>query len=140
MRVPERLLEVVLGDGKNYQMVPHVSKLNRAKNLSETVMLGGGGSHPGGTMLLDGGSVEKPMLGRYQVEKELGFGTKDPEPGQDPVAATSGDEGWAGSTEHEGRAGSGEEPGRASPGGPGPARPADHDRTHDRTHDHGDHP
>nr|WP_205964333.1 serine/threonine-protein kinase [Ramlibacter agri] len=50
------------------------SKLTRAKNLSETVILGGGGSHPGGTMLLDGGAVEKPMLGRYQVEKELGKG------------------------------------------------------------------
>ncbi|MGV3492558.1 MAG: CHASE2 domain-containing serine/threonine-protein kinase [Ramlibacter sp.] len=50
------------------------SKLHRAKNLSETVILGGGGSHPGGTLLLDGGAVEKPMLGRYQVEKELGKG------------------------------------------------------------------
>jgi serine/threonine-protein kinase len=50
------------------------AKLNRAKNLSETVILGGGGAHPGGTMLLDGGGVEKPMLGRYQVEKELGKG------------------------------------------------------------------
>ncbi len=50
------------------------SKLNRAKNLSETVILGGGSTHPGGTMLLDGGAVEKPMLGRYQVEKELGKG------------------------------------------------------------------
>jgi serine/threonine-protein kinase len=49
-------------------------KLNRAKNLSETVILGGGGAHPGGTMLLDGGAVEKPMLGRYQIEKELGKG------------------------------------------------------------------
>ncbi len=65
------------------------SKLSRAKNLSETVMLGGGGSHPGGTMLLDGGAVEKPMLGRYQVEKELGKGAmgvvylgKDPKIGR----------------------------------------------------------
>ncbi len=49
-------------------------KLNRAKNLSETVMLGGSAAHPGGTMLLDGGAVEKPMLGRYQIEKELGKG------------------------------------------------------------------
>jgi serine/threonine-protein kinase len=49
-------------------------RINRAKNLSETVILGGGGSHPGGTVLLDGGDVEKPMLGRYQVEKELGKG------------------------------------------------------------------
>ena len=51
-----------------------LSKLARAKNLSETVMLGGSASHPGGTLLLDGGAVEKPMLGRYQVEKELGKG------------------------------------------------------------------
>ena len=65
------------------------SKLNRAKNLSETVILGGSGKHPGGTVLLDGGGVEKPMLGRYQVEKELGKGAmgvvylgKDPKIGR----------------------------------------------------------
>jgi eukaryotic-like serine/threonine-protein kinase len=50
------------------------SKRLRAKNLSETVMLGAGSSHPGGSLLLEGGGVEKPMLGRYQVEKELGKG------------------------------------------------------------------
>jgi len=49
-------------------------KTARAKKMSETVILGGGGSHPGGTMILDAGSTEKPMLGRYQVEKELGKG------------------------------------------------------------------
>ena len=65
------------------------TKLSRAKNLSETVILGGGGSHAGGTLLLDGGGVEKPMLGRYQVEKELGKGAmgivylgKDPKIGR----------------------------------------------------------
>jgi serine/threonine-protein kinase len=65
------------------------AKLSRAKNLSETVMLGGGSGHPGGTMLLDGGAIEKPMLGRYQVEKELGKGAmgvvylgKDPKIGR----------------------------------------------------------
>jgi eukaryotic-like serine/threonine-protein kinase len=64
-------------------------KLSRAKNLSETVILGGGGSHPGGTLILNNGSVEKPMLGRYQVEKELGKGAmgvvyqgKDPKIGR----------------------------------------------------------
>lgn len=47
---------------------------SRAKTLSETVMLGTAASHPGGTLLLSSGGVEKPMLGRYQVEKELGKG------------------------------------------------------------------
>jgi serine/threonine-protein kinase len=50
-------------------------KANRAKQLEETVLLGGGGasSSAAGTMLLDG-SISKPMLGRYEVEKELGKG------------------------------------------------------------------
>ena len=45
-----------------------------AKELAQTVMLGGKAGHPGGTLLLTGGSIEKPMLGRYQIEKELGKG------------------------------------------------------------------
>jgi len=49
-------------------------KTARAKKMSETIILGGGGSHPGGTMILDSATTEKPMLGRYQVEKELGKG------------------------------------------------------------------
>ncbi|MGH8430266.1 MAG: CHASE2 domain-containing protein, partial [Solimonas sp.] len=72
-------------------------KLNRAKKLSETVILGGGGSsHPGGTMLLDSTQqIEKPMLGRYQVEKELGKGAmgivymgKDPKIGRSVAIKT----------------------------------------------------
>ena len=51
-----------------------LTKLARAKNLSKTVMLSGATSRPGGSLLLEGGAVEKPMLGRYQVEKELGKG------------------------------------------------------------------
>jgi len=50
------------------------SRRSRAKAMSETVILGAGAGHPGGTMILQGGGVEKPMLGRYQVEKELGKG------------------------------------------------------------------
>ena len=66
------------------------ARLTRAKAMSETVILGGaGGGHPGGTVILPGGGVEKPMLGRYQVEKELGKGAmgvvylgKDPKIGR----------------------------------------------------------
>ena len=65
------------------------TKLKRAKNLSETVILGGNNEHAGGTLLLDGGGVEKPFLGRYQIEKELGKGAmgvvylgKDPKIGR----------------------------------------------------------
>ena len=50
-------------------------RLKRAKAMSETVMLGGaGGRANASTLMLDGGAVEKPMLGRYQIEKELGKG------------------------------------------------------------------
>jgi len=50
-------------------------KLSRAKAISETVILGGAGGRTNtGTIILEGGGVEKPMLGRYQVEKELGKG------------------------------------------------------------------
>ncbi len=48
-------------------------KVVRAKQLEETILLGGAGPKAGGTMLLDG-SIQKPMLGRYAVEKELGKG------------------------------------------------------------------
>ena len=50
-------------------------RLKRAKAMSETVMLGGSGGHTNAsTLILDGGEVEKPMLSRYQIEKELGKG------------------------------------------------------------------
>lgn len=50
-------------------------KLRRSKSLEESVLLGGvsPGSPAGSTFMLDG-SITKPMLGRYQVEKELGRG------------------------------------------------------------------
>ncbi len=48
-------------------------RLNRAKAMSETVMLSGANS-AGNASILNNGQVEKPMLGRYQIEKELGKG------------------------------------------------------------------
>ncbi len=49
-------------------------RITRTTAMEETVILGGHSNSPGGTLLLDGGGVEKPMLGRYEVEKELGKG------------------------------------------------------------------
>src|SRR5436309_8113 len=64
------------------------ARLSRAKQMSETLVLGGAQTHPGGTLAL-GGGAEKPMLGRYRVEKELGKGAmgvvylgKDPKIGR----------------------------------------------------------
>ena len=50
------------------------TRVKRAKAMSETVMLGGGAGGRTNTSILEDGTVEKPMLGRYQVEKELGKG------------------------------------------------------------------
>ena len=64
-------------------------KIARAKNLSEAVMLGGGGGRTNASILDAAGQGEKPMLGRYQIEKELGKGAmgvvylgKDPKIGR----------------------------------------------------------
>jgi serine/threonine-protein kinase len=49
-------------------------RATRAKAMEDTVMLGGSSSSPGGTLILESGGIEKPMLGRYEIERELGKG------------------------------------------------------------------
>ena len=49
-------------------------RLARSKAMAETVILGGAGGVRTNASILADGSIEKPMLGRYQVEKELGKG------------------------------------------------------------------
>lgn len=50
------------------------ARRNRASNLCGTAMLDGCGARPDGTLLPDGDATAQPMLGRYQLEKELGKG------------------------------------------------------------------
>lgn len=68
-------------------------KLKMSQQMAETVILGAGAA--GGTLILAGGDVEKPMLGRYQLEKELGKGAmgvvylgKDPKIGREVAIKT----------------------------------------------------
>ena len=50
-------------------------RISRAKQLSETVILGGASIRANeSTLILNNQTIEKPMLGRYLVEKELGKG------------------------------------------------------------------
>lgn len=50
-------------------------RISRSRAMAETVILGGAGVRSNAsTLVLNDAAVEKPMLGRYQVEKELGKG------------------------------------------------------------------
>ncbi len=66
-------------------------KLTRSRKMESTIILGGrsGPSTATGTLIMGDATVEKPMLGRYQVERELGKGAmgvvylgKDPKIGR----------------------------------------------------------
>jgi len=65
-------------------------RLVQTRAMSETVILGGGGGRSNAsTMVLDKAGMSKPMLGRYEIEKELGKGAmgvvyfgKDPKIGR----------------------------------------------------------
>jgi eukaryotic-like serine/threonine-protein kinase len=57
----------------SYKDLPQ--RVSRAKQMSETVILGGSNNRGNESkLILDNDAIEKPMLGRYQIEKELGKG------------------------------------------------------------------
>ena len=69
------------------------TRLSRARELSETMILGAGGRHPGGVLQL--GAGEKPKFGRFEVQKELGKGAmgavylgRDPKIGREVAIKT----------------------------------------------------
>ncbi|PPD56858.1 MAG: serine/threonine protein kinase [Methylotenera sp.] len=50
-------------------------RISRSKQMAETVVFGGNSGRTNeSTLILNNSAIEKPMLGRYQVEKELGKG------------------------------------------------------------------
>ena len=69
----QSVYEVVTDGDNDYRDVQ--KRIERCKSMEEAVLLSGGRGLPaGGTLIAEDGSVEKPMLGRYQVEQELGQG------------------------------------------------------------------
>ncbi len=71
----------------NFRDIP--ARLAQTKVMAETVILGGAAKTNASTLVLDKAGVAKPMLGRYEVEKELGKGAmgvvylgKDPKIGR----------------------------------------------------------
>jgi len=72
-------------------------RITRCSSMEDAVLMGGGNTMQmlGATIVNEDGTVEKPMLGRYQVDKELGKGAmgvvylgKDPKINRDVAIKT----------------------------------------------------
>ena len=63
--------DYVVGHDPQFRDVAERKK--RSLQMESTIVLGGKAAAPGGTMILEGVD-QKPTLGRYQIEKELGKG------------------------------------------------------------------
>lgn len=77
------IYEYMMTHDSKFKDVP--DRIKRSNAMQDTIMFGAA-SGSAGVSTLEDGSVEKPMLGRYQIEKELGKGAmgivclgKDPE-------------------------------------------------------------
>jgi len=64
------IYDVLLGYDKKFKDVK--DRKERAGNLESTLVLGGGGAAAGGTLIMDPNN--KPTLGRYMIDRELGKG------------------------------------------------------------------
>ena len=60
------------GQDRHYRDIEQ--RMSRARAAEDTIMFGAAGATAASTLVAGGDGVQKPMLGRYQVEKELGKG------------------------------------------------------------------
>jgi len=63
--------DYILGHNPKFRDVAERQK--RAQKVDNTIIFGGGRANPAGTLVLDQ-TDQKPVLGRYEVDKELGKG------------------------------------------------------------------
>jgi serine/threonine-protein kinase len=63
--------DYILGHNKKFRDVSE--RRERAQQADQSMLIGGGRGHPGGTVVFSSGA-ERPTIGRYTIERELGKG------------------------------------------------------------------